>query len=327
MTGQTPCAACGARDGDVVERHHDRHSGVDYMMRRCRACGLVYADPRRSVGADWYAAAIHDEPPLAPEHDCRFRQFFADIPMRIRLLDIGCGEGQFLRLARERGYEGVGFDWDERRVARARAAGLDASAADWEGFLASRRDGEFGAITLFDVLEHAPEPAALLRGLRRVLAPGGYLAITVPNEDRPLPFGREHYDSPPHHFTRWTRAAMRLFLEGADFVVQRQDASIHEISRLRDVMVLQLAIEPAARLARRVLYGPRAQSGASLSELARSTPESPVVRSRVRAILFSAYSGAARLVLWPAAAAAASWYRRTRPDCGDCLYTFARRDG
>lgn len=315
------CPACGAAASSLVEEHRDRVSGVRYEMRRCAPCGLVFADPRRSVGADWYATAVPDEAALPPEDDWRFLEFFDDAPPGTRVLDVGCGEGQFLRLAAERGLPGVGFDWDERRVARARAAGLEASAQDWESFLAGRRNGEFGAAVLFDVLEHAPEPAALLRGLRRLLPPGGLLAITVPNEARPLPFGREDYDYPPHHFTRWTRGAMKGLLEREGFRVVHQDASMREVFYFRDVMTAKLAFEPAARLLRKL----RGKPAADAPDAPAGVPAAG--RGGARARLFSLYAFAAKALLWPAAFVLTTFYRLTRTDPGHCLYTLARKDG
>ncbi|MBI4370945.1 MAG: class I SAM-dependent methyltransferase [Elusimicrobia bacterium] len=325
---ENACPACRGRAGKEVERHRDPVSATDYALRRCAACGLVFAQPRVSVGAAWYAAAVPDETPLPPERDWRFRAFLADAPAGTRVLDVGCGEGQFLRLARERGCPGVGFDWDERRTARARAAGLDACTRDWEAFLASRRDGEFGAACLFDVLEHAPEPAALIGGLRRLLEPGGLLAITVPNESRPLPLGREAYDYPPHHFTRWTRSAMKSFLEREGFRVLRQDAAMRESFYLRDVLAAKLAFEPAARLARRLRGDSRPRAA---SEPAQAPPplsrDAARARSGARAALFAVYSAAAKTALWPVAAGLGAWYRAARLDPGHCLYTLAQKNG
>jgi 2-polyprenyl-3-methyl-5-hydroxy-6-metoxy-1,4-benzoquinol methylase len=313
------CGAGGAEVGEVVERHRDGATGTQYEMRRCSACGLTFARPRLSVGADWYAAMIPDEEPLPPDRDWRFLEFLRDAPPRARVLDVGCGEGQFLRLARERGLSGVGFDWDERRAARARAAGLETATEDWERFLAARPDAEFDAAVLFDVLEHAPEPSVLVRGLRRLLKPGGLLAITVPNESRPLPFGRENYDYPPHHFTRWTRTAMKAFLEREGFEIVRQDASMRASFYFRDVVASKLAIEPAARLLRRLRGAAGPPAGAAPG------PTAHPARSGARTALFALFSGTVKTALWPAAALAVRWYGASRPDPGHCLYTLARK--
>src|SRR3954467_1242433 len=71
-----------------------------------------------------------------------------------RVLDIGCGSGQFLYFLREEGYTGAtGIDLDRDQVAVARSLGLDARCLPIGDFL-RENPGDYGLILMLDILEH-----------------------------------------------------------------------------------------------------------------------------------------------------------------------------
>lgn len=97
-----------------------------------------------------------------------------------RLLDVGCGIGIFLSLARTRGWEvrGVELSPFAAREARERL-GLPVVTGTLRE--AAYPDASFDVITLLDVFEHVPDPRAELRELFRVLRPSGILLLDTPN--------------------------------------------------------------------------------------------------------------------------------------------------
>lgn len=101
-----------------------------------------------------------------------------------RLLDVGCGNGAFLRLASHIGWQAQGLEPDPTAAAAARSTGLQIE----EGHLPDTGlpSGYFEAVTLSHVIEHLHDPGRSLRELYRILAPGGRLWIATPNLDSPL---------------------------------------------------------------------------------------------------------------------------------------------
>ena len=105
-----------------------------------------------------------------------------------RVLDCGCGLGWFLKVIAElHGCALFGSDSDlERLRAAQRELGTRSGLAAADIVALPYPDGAFDKIVLSEVLEHLPDDAAGLAEVRRVLRPGGLIAITVPNRDYPF---------------------------------------------------------------------------------------------------------------------------------------------
>jgi len=117
-----------------------------------------------------------------------------------RLLDIGCGNGEFLLLMSKLGWRVQGLDPDPVAAAEARRAGLPVENDRIES---ARLDpASFQAITLNHVLEHLADPVRVFATLSGWLEPGGVLVVVCPNPEG-LParrFGRawRQLDAPRH---------------------------------------------------------------------------------------------------------------------------------
>jgi len=102
------------------------------------------------------------------------------------LLDVGCGDGLFMRVARDAGFAVDGIEFSPEGARRA-ALALGRPVAIGDLAVDRLLGGPFATITLWHVLEHVAEPARLLSAVHQRLAPGGLIAVAVPNlENLPL---------------------------------------------------------------------------------------------------------------------------------------------
>lgn len=103
-----------------------------------------------------------------------------------RLLDIGCGAGEFLAFLSEQGIPAIGIDLDAGEVARACARGLAAEQGEALEYLA-RCSESFAAISLLQVIEHVPpdQVGSLLEACVGALAVGGVLLVETVNLRHP----------------------------------------------------------------------------------------------------------------------------------------------
>lgn len=98
---------------------------------------------------------------------------------RLRLIDVGCSRGDFVAAATAAGFEAEGVEPAAQIAAAARIAGRNVHT----GLLEAQRfaDGQFDAVSLFEVVEHLRTPLALLQECRRILRPGGIMLISTGN--------------------------------------------------------------------------------------------------------------------------------------------------
>jgi 2-polyprenyl-3-methyl-5-hydroxy-6-metoxy-1,4-benzoquinol methylase len=160
-------------------------------------------------------------------------------PEARRILDIGCGDGAFAAgLIAERRERGVdlevwGVEQDPASASRALATLHDVRCGDAADLLDDLPTGHFDCVVMNDVIEHIAWPEPLLRGLPRLLAPGGVLVTSMPNV-RHFPHlwnlvlhgDWEYRDEgilDRTHLRFYTRDSMRRLLVRCGFRVLRQE--------------------------------------------------------------------------------------------------------
>lgn len=139
-------------------------------------------------------------------------------PSRRRLLDIGCGPGFFLATAIKRGWTGHGFEPSRQAAAHARSLGATVT----EGFFGKdSKPGSFDAVNLTNVLEHVPDPLAILTAATALLEPGGVLCVGVPNDFSPFQIAArsamnsgDWWVAPPHHLNYFDFDSLSALLSG-----------------------------------------------------------------------------------------------------------------
>ena len=99
-----------------------------------------------------------------------------------RMLDVGCGTGEYLYAGREVGMDVTGMDVDETIVDHLRSKlGFTAELGLWPAELFP--PGSFDLVVLSHVIEHHQEPERILASIRAVTKPHGLVIVAMPNAD------------------------------------------------------------------------------------------------------------------------------------------------
>lgn len=104
---------------------------------------------------------------------------------KMPLVDIGCGRGELLKLAREAGLTGIGIDLNKAMVERCKKLGFEAVQQDALVYLKKQKPGSLSVVSGIHIVEHLPfdELITLLRECFRVIAPGGFVFFETPNPE------------------------------------------------------------------------------------------------------------------------------------------------
>ena len=201
---------------------------LNEQMVECTNCGLQYVNPRLnanlvlegySLGSDevFVSQAPSREHTFAKSLDAIERQTNG---RRGRILDVGTAGGSFLRVAFQRGWEVEGCepnrwlcDWAQRHYGIAVRPGTL--------FEQAYPSHAFDVVSLWDVLEHTPDPKSLILECRRLLKPNGLLVVNYPDIGSWIArlMGRSWVFLLDVHLYYFTRATLGRLLADAGFTV------------------------------------------------------------------------------------------------------------
>lgn len=133
------------------------------------------------------------------------------------LLDIGCGNGNFLSACEKRNIPAQGYDISARMIEFNRAAGHKVYDNTDE-----ITDSSYDIVTMWEVLEHTDSPDLLIKEVWRVLKEEGKLYISTPNFRHPA-VNRTNLKKywPPFHLTFWTKKSISYFLKRNGFRIKK----------------------------------------------------------------------------------------------------------
>jgi SAM-dependent methyltransferase len=267
------CPGCGRSEGTDPDRRAGyrplpfayRFAGAEFPGGECPQCGLrglvvqpaphefgrLYAreyfaggDVRCGHVGDYFAErtalltdavdVLHDAiDPAAHPHT-------GGVPGR--LLELGCATGVLLEAAQRRGWTVQGVEYSADAAEEAERHGVPVFVGPLEE--ARLPEESFDVAFLGDVLEHVPDPAAVLRHVAWLLAPGGALVLRGPMATNSLArrmglaasraLGRTwRLDEPPYHLWEFTPGPLRALVASAGLTVERFVQSKTPPSRTR----------------------------------------------------------------------------------------------
>lgn len=226
-----PCKICGAGAAlmGVVDFHKScvdatglrlPVSGMPVYYRRCEQCGFIFTeafdawsihDFAERIYNDGYAAVDPDYDSVRPRNMARFvAGALAASRERITILDYGGGHGLLARTLREEGFR----------------------AESWDPFVEGGAPPcrRYEVITLFEVMEHLPDPAQTVAEIARLLAPGGLVLFStlLQPEDMAAQGLNWWYVGPRNgHISLFSAEALRRLFAMQGMTVQSYNAGMH----------------------------------------------------------------------------------------------------
>jgi SAM-dependent methyltransferase len=219
MPTRVECAICGAPARVLGSRNN-------YRIYKCLACGTYFTWPlptggeslkiysedyfSRAANGFGYADYDRDKQVMIPTFEKYLDILDRFLPAKGALIDVGAATGFFLKLAVDRGWTGIGFEPSAHASAAARGKGLDVRTSVFDSDCLRPESAD--AITLWDVIEHVPDPVGLLRTVHSTLRPGGLVAINTPDSGSLLARAlgsKWHLVVPPEHLFLFNQASLR----------------------------------------------------------------------------------------------------------------------
>lgn len=239
---QVNCNLCGSSDYKIIfKARHDLEKDKDYAVKfrssgdellidqlvACKKCGFMYINPRLKPDIILGAYASGEDKTFISQtkgREITFGKFLDTIgkfhPHPGKILDVGTAGGSFLYAAKQRGWDVYGCepsrwlcDWSKKHY------GIDIKPGTI--FEQKYQQNFFDVVTLWDVLEHTPDPKEVLRECRGILKKKGLLVVNYPDIGSWIAriMGRKWVFLLSVHLYYFTRRTMVKMLQDSGFSV------------------------------------------------------------------------------------------------------------
>ncbi len=160
----------------------DKDKGITIKLCQCKNCGLVQID---GEPVKYYKDTIRTIGNSTTMIDMRKKQYKHLIEkynlINKKIIEIGCGQGEFLEILKEYDVQAYGIENLEKSVMIAKKKGLNVEKNFAENEKTIIKNGPFNAFLSFNFLEHQPDPNGMLQAIYNNLTDDGVGLITVPS--------------------------------------------------------------------------------------------------------------------------------------------------
>ena len=210
---------------DIIELYR-QHLNIDvsrffkdhtvFYLYRCNETGYKFYYPRDLCGDGKFYEDLQTQ--LGPEyyHEWKFENqlAFDEIKAGNKVLDIGCGIGNFLTKVAEKTNHAYGLELNEKAISICTGKGLNVYRELIQDHAKGHKE-YYDVICMFQVLEHVYDVKEFIDSSLKSLKKGGKLIIGVPNSE-PYFLGYDKYctlNLPPHHMGLWNKTVFERFAE------------------------------------------------------------------------------------------------------------------
>ena len=210
------CLLCSSEKLNVLEKYKSAY------LCKCKNCGFVFSKkiPTETELNNFYKGYGRDDY-LSPVTIKRYNELldkFEKFRKTGKIIDVGCGIGYFLEIAKKRGWEvyGTEFTDDALEICKSKGIKMSLGKLDPKNY----DHNMFDIITSFEVLEHINNPIEEIKNFSKILRKKGLVYLTTPNFNSLLRYKlNENYDiiTYPEHLSYYTPETLNFLFEKLNF--------------------------------------------------------------------------------------------------------------
>lgn len=195
-----------------------------FSLYQCSKCLVQFWMPLKSSEIECYAEHKGHRiknivrPKIYRAYHKKFLKTYRSFPKNTKILDLGCGTGEFINELQEKGCEvwGVDFNQEAIRISKEHFGLRRVFAMSFEDFFQKKDLPKFDVITFFEVIQYLDNPLKFIQNVKNLLRPNAKIVLSVPCRERML-VNSNNWDSPPYSFTRWNKEAILNLFQRYNF--------------------------------------------------------------------------------------------------------------
>lgn len=187
--------------------------------------------------------------PLLPQKRT-LNEIYRNLPPRFnhgKLIDIGCGNGTFLKKVMQLGWEAWGTDFDKEAIEIAKRTGANIVAGNANSN--ELPSNYFDYVTMSHIIEHLHDPLSELKGVHRILKSGGTLWLATPNINSLTyqAFGANYRGlEPPRHLILFNQDSIKTLLEKSGFTkIKYHSCAPNTFGLSKESELISIGISPS----------------------------------------------------------------------------------
>lgn len=232
MTKHKNCIICGSGSIEKMINYEKHH------LIKCQSCRFVFCEPiPTAIELEKHYENYGRNDYLSPLTIKRYNELldkFEKFKKNGKILDVGCGIGYFLDVAKKRGWEVYGTEYTDEAINICKNKGINMK----EGKLnpGNYNLEEFDIITSFEVLEHINNPIEEISNFNQLLRKGGLVYLTTPNFNS---FSRYYLKSNynvityPEHLSYYTPKTLKYLFKKLKFKVLKIETTGVSVTRIK----------------------------------------------------------------------------------------------
>ena len=193
--------------------------GIQLKLVQCKCCGLVqiptepvhyYKKVIRAGGGTTTMVNLRNE---------QYTEFMNRFNLKgKKILEVGCGKGEFLRIWKDYDVRAVGIEYDQELVTRARNEGMEVYKAYADDADTKLPEAPYDAFVQFNFLEHQPYPNDMLQCIYNNLTEDGVGLVTVPSLEYILKYDG-YYELIKDHIAYYSEETLKFLFQKNGFEV------------------------------------------------------------------------------------------------------------